>query len=445
MYDPTERRALARELAGAFLEGRWRAELMAERGGGVLSRRPGWLDAVAFAVAAEFRIAPEDRRSELEAAIERFLAAREPDPDGLPAPAIIRAVGPAATAPRRRWPVTPIASFAELSERLELSAGQLMWLADAKGLERSVDAERLRNYRYRWVARRSGLPRLIEAPKGRLKEIQRWILREILSQVPAHDAAHGFIGGRSVRTHATVHARQRIVLRLDLRDFFATVTASRVFGVFRTLGYDRSVAHTLTALCTNAIPSDVWAAAGSAREPRLVAPHFWLGRHLATPHLPQGAPTSPALANLAAYRLDARLAGLSAAFALRYSRYADDLTFSGPRLQGKANRTFVEAVGAIAADEGFGINEAKTTLRTAAQRQSVTGIVVNDRLNVSREDYDRLRATLHRLRLDGVPATDAGPSIDLEAQLRGQVAWVASLNPTRGQKLYRMLDDVRWR
>ena len=140
---------------------------------------------------------------------------------------------------------------------------------------------------------------MIERPKARLKEIQRWILREMLVWIPVHDAAHGFVRGRSARTHASAHLGRRLVMRFDLEDFFASVSAARVYGIFRTAGYPEAVAHMLTGLCTNVVPVD---------EP--VSGR--LARRLATPHLPQGAPTSPALANLAAYRLDCRLAGFGA-------------------------------------------------------------------------------------------------------------------------------------
>jgi RNA-directed DNA polymerase len=325
-----------------------------------------------------------------------------------------------------------------------LSSGQLAWLADVRGLERTVQQEKLRNYRYRWTPRRSGLPRLIEAPKARLKEIQRWVLHEILNHVPAHDAARGFTAGRSVLTHAAVHTGRAVVLRIDLRDFFASVSAGRVYGIFRTLGYDRSVAHALTGLCSNTIPTIVWNATDRPPQPQVIQAHFWLGRQLATPHLPQGAPTSPALANFAAFGLDRRLSGLGSAFTLNYSRYADDLVFSGSRLTDRANRTLLEMVRCIVGEEGFRVNHEKTSLRTAAQRQLVTGVVVNAHANVPRPEYDRLKAILHRMAVDGPGAYDPGRSVDLHAHLRGQVAWVNALNPRRGEKLRRLLDTINW-
>jgi hypothetical protein len=388
MYDEPTRLGIAQELAEAFLAGRWRAEDLAERGAGVLDPRPEWIEALAFSLEAVGRTWGTGERRLLIAHIEAFLAERPEGASGGPAPTMLRVVGPEGPStiePRghrwpphlvlpHAWPIAPVGSPGELAELLELDAGQLMWLADVRGLERSVDAERLRNYRYRWLARRHGLPRLIEAPKLRLKEIQRWVLHEILDHVPPHDAAHGFTRGRSVLTHAALHTGHAAVLRLDLRDFFATIAAGRVYGIFRTIGYPAPVAHALTGLCTNTTAQSAWAALPNRRDPTLVQSRFWLGRQLATPHLPQGAPTSPALANLAAFGLDRRLTGLAAAVGLTYSRYADDLTLSGRGLTGHQSRSVAGLVARIARDEGFAINPAKSNLRTAARRQTVTGV-----------------------------------------------------------------------
>ena len=227
------------------------------------------------------------------------------------------------------WAVPQIASLGALAEFLGLEAGELAWIADTRGLERHVSDERLRNYRYSVLPRRSGLPRVIERPKERLKGVQRRVLHDILDWIPAHDAAHGFTRGRSALTHARQHAGREVVVSFDLEDFFASIAAGRVYGIFRTAGYPESVAHTLTALTTNAVPADVHRHLRVPGRPDLIDAGFRLGRRLAEPHLPQGAPTSPFLANLAAFRLDRRLTGLAAALDASYSRYADDITFSG--------------------------------------------------------------------------------------------------------------------
>jgi RNA-directed DNA polymerase len=438
VFDESQRLAIARQLAWAMLSGPWSERALAEAAAAALEYWPSWLDPLALHVVSAHRVASLRDLTALARTIDAFLEEHRAGPEVVAAPA--QRPRPSRTGPRHPWPVAPIASVSQLAETLELSDGQLAWLADVRSLERTAPAERLRNYRYAAVARRSGLPRVIEAPKLRLKEIQRWILREILDRVPVHQAAQGFTRGRSVVDHATLHSGRHAVLRLDLADFFASVSAGRVFGIFRTAGYEPSVAHVLAGLTTNTVPQHVWRVIHDAAAPAGVGPRFRLGRQLATPHLPQGAPTSPALANLAAFRLDRRLSGLAGSAGLRYSRYADDLTFSGGRL--RRGWVGLEAlVAEIAHAEGFALNAAKTALRTAAARQQVCGIVVNVAPNVPRAEYDRLRAILHNAARHG-PATQG--LAGREAELRGRIAWVASLNPARGEKLMRRFAQIDW-
>jgi hypothetical protein len=200
----------------------------------------------------------------------------------------------------------------------------------------------------------------------------------------------------------------------------------------------------LTGLLTNAVPPDEWAAAARPSDPAALQAHARMGRLLAAPHLPQGAPTSPALANLCAYRLDCRLAGLADAFAATYSRYADDLAFSGGRDLNSRAPVLRRAVAAIVADEGFRLNPRKSGLATRAGRQRVCGIVVNARTNAPRDDYDRLRAALHEAVTRGPAAANRAGVPDLRAHLLGRIGWVEALNPVRGARLRRSLAAIDW-
>lgn len=448
MATPDDRPALAAELARAFLNAPWTAELVAESGGACFDRWPSWMPGLTQRAVAVFRVAPLDRRDELSALILEFLNTH------VQAGETMRLRPPSLAAPSRRvwldraavprWPVPAIGSVAELAQRLELSLGQLEWLADVRGLERTVAREQLRNYRYLVVPRRSGLPRVIEAPKLRLKQTQRWLLREILGEVPVHPAAHGFVAGRSVRTHAELHTGRPVVLRLDLTDFFASVPAGRIYGAWRTLGYPRPVAHVLTGLTTNVVPVSVWQHISEATDPRAVRPRFDLGRRLAAPHLPQGAPTSPALANLAAFRLDRRLAGLAQSSGLSYSRYADDLTFSGGARLIRRRPQFEELARQIVGEEGFQLNQAKAAAQAAGGRQSVCGVVVNARTNVPRREYDELRAILHNASRHGPAGQNRDQVEDFRAHLLGRISWVGSLNQARGRRLGELFAAIDW-
>jgi hypothetical protein len=289
----------------------------------------------------------------------------------------------------------------------------------------------LRHYIYRWQRGRSGKPRLLESPKARLKAIQRRLLRELLDRVPPHDTVHGYRRGRSVVSYVTPHAGRRIILHMDLRDFFPSVTASRVHALFRRAGYPVAVARLLTGLCTNATPPDVLREGGGAARFR-------------SPHLPQGAPTSPALANLCAYRLDCRLSGLARALGADYTRYADDLVFSGDERVERSARRLHVMVCRLALEEGFEVHTRKTQFLRRGVRQRVAGVVVNVRPNIDRREYDRLKAILCNCVRHGPASQNRDGIADFRAHLWGRVGYTTMVNPRRGRRLRELFERVRW-
>ncbi|WP_218922414.1 reverse transcriptase domain-containing protein [Fuerstiella marisgermanici] len=159
-------------------------------------------------------------------------------------------------------------------------------------------------------------------------------------------------------------------------------------------------------------------------------------------HLPQGAPTSPALANLCAWSLDCRLAGLTATFGGRYSRYADDLIFSGDARFMSTLSRFRVGVLAIAHNEGFEIRNRKTLVMKHDQRQTVTGLVVNERANISRRDFDRLKAILTNCKHHGPASQNREQHANFQAHLQRRVAHVASVNPVRGKRLRHLFNAI---
>jgi RNA-directed DNA polymerase len=422
---------------------------MMRRAQRAVGQRRVWLRELAHAARHAYPEAPRDRPRELAtflAACDPFLAAFdiafERDE---PAPRIQRWYVARTTMAPTRWPVAPLASVADLQDLVGLRLGDLLWLADARGLEGKVQDERLRHYRYSWLHKASGGLRLIEEPKPRLKLVQRVVLREVINHIPVHDAAHGFRRGRSAVTYAAAHAGRRLVIHLDLEDFFGTVPAGRIYGIFRTCGYPEPVAHLLTALATNAVPWRVWALRPDRPAGPLAGSDFRLGQHLRHPHLPQGAPTSPALANLVAFRLDGRLAGLAAAAGFAYGRYADDLAFSTDDAcgRGRAER-LVRAIEAVVVDEGFRINPFKTFFQRSGQRQLLAGVVVNDHPNVRRRDYDALKAILHNCAQHGPQGQNRHGHPNFEAHLRGRISRVGELHPSRGARLLELYGRIDW-
>jgi len=259
------------------------------------------------------------------------------------------------------------------------------------------------------IAKRDGSPREILAPCRSLKHIQRRILARIVAPLDTHDAAHGFRRGRGIATNAAPHANQEMVLSIDLADFFPSISAKRVYGLFRKLGWPQNLASMLTRLTT------------------------FRGC------LPQGAPTSPALANLIARRLDQRLTGLARRRNLAYTRYADDLTLSGAAEQ---TRNAFPMIRRIIAEEGFLVNEKKVRLMRRGRRQTVTGLVVNDRLATPREYRRRVRAAIHRLAAGRGPQSPAARRAAL-AECRGHVSFIRSILARHAEPLAAKLDAAR--
>jgi hypothetical protein len=445
---PDDVLAVARALAGAFLAGEWDPPAMAKRGQLAVGQRRVWVRDLALAARHGFEAAPLDRPYELAQFLASCSALRgafaqahkrsEPEPTVRRLFFVPTAMGAAP------WPVAPLATVRDLQDLLGLTVGDLRWFADPRGLERSATDERLRHYRYRWALKRSGGARLIEEPKPLLKHFQRVLLREVLSHVPVHPAAHGFTYGRSALTYASGHVGRAVVVRLDLEDFFGSIRAGRVYGIFRRCGYPEPVAYLLTGLTTNSVPGPVW-----AETPRPTAggtaAHGRLGQHLAHPHLPQGAPTSPSLANLAAFGLDRRLAALAEAAGLTYSRYADDLALSSPHhLARDQVARLVALADQIAGEEGFRLNPAKTQVQRPGQRQHLAGIVVNEKPNVGRAEYELLKATLHNAVRYGPDSQNRDGRPQYRAHLLGRVSRVSQLNPARGQRLLAAFANLTW-
>jgi len=342
----------------------------------------------------------------------------------------------------KTWDIPVIESPGELARWLELTTGELHWFADLKGLEYKGASSRLRNYHYRILAKQFGNIRLLEAPKLRLKAIQKKILAEILDKVPAYSAAHGFVKGRSIKTFASPHVGRSVVLRMDLQNFFPSFAAARIQAFFRTLGYPDAVAGLLGGICTNAVPRAIWKEIGYEVDlPKLVEAKILYSQ----PHLPQGAPTSPALANLCCYRIDCRLSGLAQAACATYTRYADDLAFSGDEPFAKSVERFSTHVAAILLDEGFSVHFRKTRVMRRGVRQHLAGLVVNRHINIQRRDFDLLKATLTNCVRSGPASQNRENHSDFRAHLDGRVGFIEMINPEKGHKLRRLFEHISWK
>ncbi len=433
--------SVAAGIATALLAGSWTRTQMTRRMGAALglTRSPGWVSALTLDILAAYRDKPADRPRELAAFLRATPSWQLGWDDGA-RPHILAQAPVATRMVRRRWPIAELHDLSDLARLLDVDQGELAWFADVRCWERRVEAP-LRHYRWRSLPRPDGV-RLVAAPKPRLKEIQRRLLRHVLDPIPLHGAAHGSVAGRSVRSALISHADSHVVIRLDLESFFASVAAGRVWGVLRAAGLPEQVAHTITGLLTTVVPLEVWQAVPA--RPGSAA-HARLGRRLSRPHLPQGAPTSPAAANLVAFCLDRRLAGLAARYDVRYTRYVDDLIFSGGHALGHARSRFVQLVERIVHAEGFTLNERKTVVLGSSGRQQVLGTVVNHHPTLPRRDRDNLRAVLHNCAVHGWASQARDRSREeFRDHLLGRVSWVAGLDPGFGRRLRALADAIDW-
>lgn len=345
----------------------------------------------------------------------------------------------------RKWAIPAIESAGALAEWLQVSAVELEWFADLKRLATRLGSEQiegpLSHYHYRILAKEGGNVRLIEAPKQRLKAIQKKILVDILDHIPLHPAAHGFRKSCSIRSFAAPHVGQSVVVRMDLHDFFPSVRGGRVQAMFRMAGYPEPVATLLGGLCTNAAPRNLWTTRSADLDPLKVSDARSL---YACAHLPQGAPGSPALANICAYRVDCRLTRLAESAGAVYTRYADDLGFSGGKEFERGVERFVIRAAAILMEEGFTVHHRKTRIMRQGVRQYLAGLVTNDRINVVREDFDRLKATLTNCVRHGAESQNYDGHAAFRLHLEGRVGFVETVNPAKGVRLRRILEKIRW-
>lgn len=317
-----------------------------------------------------------------------------------------------------------ISTPAELAAAMQIPVPKLRWLAF------HAEASPVSHYVQFLVPKKSGGERMLSAPQKQLAAAQRWILDNIVGRLPAHDAAHGFVKGRSIVTNARPHVGTACLVNCDLTDFFPSITVHRVIGLFKQIGYSAAVATILALLVTECPRRKVlfhgkpwWVATG----PR---------------GLPQGACTSPAISNLVARRMDSRLAGIAKKLGWTYTRYADDLTFSTRQRPEKVGYLLAR-VRHITADESFAVNEKKTRVLKPAARQSVTGVVVNARPAVSRKERRRMRAILHNASKIGLASQNRQRHPHFAAWIRGMVGYIRMVNPAHGKPLETKLEQLK--
>ena len=251
------------------------------------------------------------------------------------------------------------------------------------------------------IKKRSGGYRRITTPNKFLKRVQQEILFDILNFVKIDNHAMGFVQGRSIYSNAKKHIDSVCIVRIDLKDFFPSVKKEMII---------------------------------KSLEGKVSAPHAIAEIVTVNNCLPQGAPTSPCISNIVCIELDKKLTNLAAKFHARYTRYADDIVFSS-----KTNKQLdkiIPKAHSFILHQGFDINYKKLQIMRRGGRQMVTGIVVNDGINVPRTRVRNLRAEIHKKKYTGV-------TLDEKARLAGVISFVYGANKEKGQKLYDDIDKLQ--
>jgi len=253
-------------------------------------------------------------------------------------------------------------------------------------------------YRSFYIAKKNGGNRRICEPLPNLKEIQKWILLNVLEKMEASPYAKAYIKGKNVRENARFHKRQKKVLSLDVHDFFGSISSFLVYEVFVKVGYESDVAMMLTQLCC------------------------------LDGCLPQGAPTSALLSNIIMKHFDDNIAKFVNEKKIRYTRYADDMTFSGDFDEKEVIRFVRKKLKKV----GMTLSEEKTRVRYQGQQQEVTGIVVNDKLQLSKKKRKKIRQEIYYIKKYGLQShleyIQEGRRNYLE-HIKGEIAYALFINP----------------
>ncbi len=310
----------------------------------------------------------------------------------------------------------------ELAELMAITLNELRFLCYTN------EVSKITHYQRFGIHKKTGGVRLISAPMPRLKRLQYWVLDNILQKIPLSDHAHGFVPLRSIVSNARPHIGKKIVINMDLKDFFPTIGYPRIKGLFSNLGYNNEVSTLLALICSEPETETV----------EMDEQRYYI--HSKQRFLPQGAPTSPNISNIICYRLDKRLQGLAKKTGFVFTRYADDMTFSSQNSD--KVMSLLNWVKAIITEEGFVLHPEKTRIMHKGVRQEVTGVVVNEKLSVNRKHLKQFRALLFQLKKDGYGNQRWGKGGSLLPALSGYAYFVKMVNPAKGQKFLAQIKEI---
>lgn len=295
------------------------------------------------------------------------------------------------------------------------------------------------------IGKRSGGRRWISVPVPPLMAVQKWMAQNIINNFLPHPAAFAYVRNRRILDHAQRHCGADWILKVDIKDFFGSISERQVFNAFLSLKYPRLLSFEMARLCTRVSPNRQGARWCNSDSDYSVAGYSskFVGS------LPQGAPTSPGLSNLVFLPVDHQLDKLAEAASAVYSRYADDLCFSFVGGSRKTAEKMKKAVAEILWDAGFSENSKKTRIIPPGARKILTGLNVNDaKPTLPKEVRALVRMHLHYARLNGIPqhcqVRGFRSVIGFRNYLFGLIGYVATVNAVAGQVFLRQFNDLNW-
>jgi len=283
------------------------------------------------------------------------------------------------------------------------------------------------------IKKRSGGKREISAPFVPLRDIQQWIYQNILSKVPIHPSAYGFVKDKSIVDNAKVHLNQQFIINIDLLDFFPSIPEKRVYGIFKSLGYHPNLAVYLARACTKEV--EVF----DLLNPKILRDNSVL---------PQGAPTSPQLSNLVCRRLDKRLNNYAVKNGYKYSRYADDITFSG----NEVNTLKLDVIFKIINNEEFIVNLDKVKFfYKSSNRKIITGLIVSDKIRIPKKFKREVARHLHFTEIHGpqnhiqhLQQQHNFDKVNYRDWLFGKICYIKMVEPDYGLELLNRFKSIDW-
>lgn len=303
----------------------------------------------------------------------------------------------------------------------------------------ALSLKRSAYYKYYTIRKRAGGRRRILAPFSNLKRIQRWILENILDKVETPECVTGFVHGRSIFDNAKPHENKAYILKLDLKNFFESISSKRVYGLFLTFGYGKQLSYDLARLCTTEIVEkklqDLGDDERACFEPLSAYEEGFLV---------QGAPSSPSIANKIAYKLDKRLQALADKHASTYTRYADDITFSADRRESLPD---IGVVQRIIESEGFVLNPDKVGIYSNRNHQEVTGLLIDEHVRVSSRYKRDILRHIHFCKRYGVKGhlnRVCPDKTNFQQWLYGRICFVYSIEPVVGKRMFEEFDEIDW-